>query len=612
MKNIYRIGLTLALFVAASCSDDFLVQKPIGAYSDDALLSPAGINGVLIGAYSMVNGQGGMVTSPGQLLFGSIRGGEAHKGSAAGDQSHMLEVEGFSVGLNNASIATFFQFYYNAIDRTNLFLTLLPKATGLTDAQRIQMEAEGRFLRAHFYFHLKRLYNNVPFIDFVSVNSLDYAVPNTDDAGNYVDIWPKIKEDMDFARKNLLVAQPEWGRPNRWAAEAYYGKILLYMGNAGYAGAYTEALTAMTSVITSGRNNANAAFALNAQYYDNYNADKENAANPEWVWGAQHSVNDGTPGNGGPNGMPEFPFIGTQTGGANSPGFGRGFAFFNPSQWFVDHFRVTPAGLPILDNAARIAQTVKNDDGIPGTTSFTPDAGFLDPRLDWTVGRRGIPYYDFGNMPGPAWIRDPVSGGNKMAKKYFVKLADKTRLAIDGRANAINVPVIRFADVILMAAELEARVGSVENARVLVNQVRNRMTNQTYWVKKYVNPNASIPNSNFSTDNAANYLIGLYPSAVAPFDNSTNALRAILMERTLELGLEGHRAYDIIRFGMADGGTTDTEEFNAYIGFEKSLRTYLGDDTYTRVPDSLVPIPQQAADNSFKDGVKTLKQNPGY
>ena len=37
---------------------------------------------------------------------------------------------------------------------------------------------------------------------------------------------------------------------------------------------------------------------------------------------------------------------------------------------------------------------------------FTPYTGTLDPRLDWTVGRRGIPYLDWGNHPGNDWIRD--------------------------------------------------------------------------------------------------------------------------------------------------------------------------------------------------------------
>ena len=49
---------------------------------------------------------------------------------------------------------------------------------------------------------------------------------------------------------------------------------------------------------------------------------------------------------------------------------------------------------------------VKNDEGIKSTDPFTPDTVTLDPRLDWTVGRRGIPYLDWGPHPGEAWIRD--------------------------------------------------------------------------------------------------------------------------------------------------------------------------------------------------------------
>lgn len=617
MRKRYVLGLML-LLGTQSCNDQFLEQQPVGAYNDAVLQTPNGIKAGLIAAYSLLNGQGGTSTAtpPSQLLFGTIRGGESHKGSDNSDSGYMLEQQGFEVTTNNTGIAQLFQWYYNGVDRANTVLRNLPHVVGLSAAETKQIEAEAKFLRGHYYFFLKRVFKNIPFVD---EKAETVALPNTAEGGNYVSIWPNIKADFDFARKNLNATtqltgvQPDWGRPNNWAAEAYYAKVLLYMGNEGVANAYAEALTVFTNVVNNGKSNGGAKYALNPVYYDLYNGDRENALNVEYVWDVQHTVNDGTPGVAGPNGNQVFPLMGTQVGGANSPGYGAGYGWVIPTQWFTDHFRVDADGLPIIDNAQRIAQTIKNDDGLSGGASFTPDAGLIDPRLDWTIGRRGLPFHDYGIMPGAPWIRSPASSGNKMQKKYFIFLKDKGRLDVNNRANAINLHVIRYADVLLMAAELEARIGSIAQAFTYVNMIRNRMTNPNTWVKTYVNN--SSPSAGFTTTNAANYKIGLYPSASAyPFDSRTNALKAILFERTLELGQEGHRAFDVIRFGQASDFTTDfdVEEFSDYLKFEQNLRPYLAGKTYDKPKDAVMPIPQQAVDNSFRDGAVTLKQNPGY
>ena len=204
-----------------------------------------------------------------------------------------------------------------------------------------------------------------------------------------------------------------------------------------------------------------------------------------------------------------------------------------------------------------------------------------------------------------------------MTKKYFIWLKDNGRLNVNGRQTAMNIPVIRYADVLLMAAELEVRVGSIANAFEYVNRIRNRMranaASEFHWVKKYKDD--SDPSLGFTNEHAANYKIEPYPvSGGFPFDNPANALKAILFERLLELGLEGHRSYDLIRFGMASDITTDwdTKEFEAYLKYESQRRTYLANGKYEKIPDRWMPIPQQVQDASVQDGVIVLKQNPGY
>lgn len=600
MKNLNFKIYFLAVFVLsflASCSPDFLEQDPIGAYSESTLATPKGVSQTLIGAYSLLNGSNGMSTGPGQLLFGSIRGGEAHKGSATGDQPQMIEVQKYEVTGVNSSNQAFFQWYYNAIYRSNETLLLLAKSQGISDAEMKQITAEARFLRGHYYFMLKRLFGNIPWVDETTT---DVRVSNTTEGGDYIDIWPKIQEDFDFARKNLSEAQKDMGRPNKWAAEAYYAKVRLYMANNGDQSGYTEALTVLNDVMSNGRTNSLEPYDLYANYHDNFDPGMENGS--EWVWGVQHSVNDGTTGTNPPNGSVDMVYIGTQSG--SGPGLGRGYGFFCPTQWFVDHFRVNAEGLPFLDRYATNPNMVKNDDGLPVTAPFVPETSPLDPRLDWTVGRRGIPFLDYGIMPGQSWIRDQAASGPYVSKKFFTSKKDDGKYTVSGgSANALNIAIIRYSDVILMTAELEARIGSIDRARELVNRVRNRMVmnnnSPENWVK--------------DTDgaNAANYKIGLYPAGSAAFSSRENALSTILNERLLELGLEGHRAYDVIRFGQADG-KTDVEEFNAYINYESKLRGYLQGGEYSKVPDMMMPIPQSAIDNSFMNGVITLTQNPGY
>src|SRR4029079_1611963 len=139
-------------------------------------------------------------------------------------------------------------------------------------------------------------------------------------------------------------------------------------------------------------------YSLMPKYGDVFNAADKNGS--ESIFVAQTSVNDGAYGvNGNYGDALNFPYTG---------GPGGCCGFFQPSQYLVNHFKTDPVtGLPDLDHYNDV--DVKNDEGIESSEPFTPYAGTLDPRLDWTVGRRGIPYLDWGNHPGKDWIR----GGNQ-------------------------------------------------------------------------------------------------------------------------------------------------------------------------------------------------------
>jgi hypothetical protein len=118
-----------------------------------------------------------------------------------------------------------------------------------------------------------------------------------------------------------------------------------------------------------------------------------------------------------------------------------------------------------------------------------------------------------------------------------------------------------------------------------------------HWVKK-----------TGTTINAANYRIAIYPTGGAydPFQSIATALTAILQERALELGTEGHRFFDVTRFGKGE------EIFNAYAAKTKIRYSLIKDASYVESVDRYLPIPQIAIDRSRLGDEFTLTQNPGY
>ena len=150
----------------------------------------------------------------------------------------------------------------------------------------------------------------------------------------------------------------------------------------------------------------------------------------------------------------------------------------------------------------------------------------------------------------------------------------------------MNFNIIRFADVLLMAAEAEIEAGSLAKALEYVNLVRNRAANPAGFVKK-------------GGVNEANYVIEPYAS----FPDKATATKAVRMERMLELATEGHRFFDLVRWGI------DVPTLNAYLAYEsKYLVTKFGGATY-QATDKYLPIPQAQIDIQ---GTSVLKQNAGY
>jgi hypothetical protein len=162
--------------------------------------------------------------------------------------------------------------------------------------------------------------------------------------------------------------------------------------------------------------------------------------------------------------------------------------------------------------------------------------------------------------------------------------------------------LIRYADVLLMAAEVEAQLGNFDKAESYVNMVRNRAANATGWVHSYKNDDN--PTAGFTNTPAANYKVSPYlPGAFASKDF---ALKAIYFERKIELAMEGHRFFDLVRWGIAD------TELNAYIAYQSTLTNDVKGGKFVKGKSEYYPIPLTEIDLSAKGGAPVLKQNPGY
>ena len=244
-----------------------------------------------------------------------------------------------------------------------------------------------------------------------------------------------------------------------------------------YQNKFAEAKALFDLIIPGGKTSNGKAYALVPKFADAFKASNDN--NEESVWAYQSAAGTGSVNNA----MPEFDLNWPYNTGPDGPG--NCCSFFQPTFELGNSFRTDAGGLPLFDGSYNTpANQLKTDMGLESTDAFTPDAGNVDPRLDHSIGRRGIPYLDWKDFPGKAWIRNQPNAGPYETKKFVYYKSDKGTLQDNSSwtpgYTAINFPIIRFADVLLMAAEAEIEVGSLTQAMTYTNMVRNQGS-QSCW-----------------------------------------------------------------------------------------------------------------------------------
>lgn len=604
MKNSIIIWVSvLFLITTNSCTEEFLDHKPLGSTSENVFYNEKGIKALVIGTYGIISG-----VSPGadwgasiqNWTFGSVMSDDAYKGSEFTDQVPLNSIEKWQTLTDNSYSAEKWRATLGAgVSRCNLVLKILNETEEIDQATADGLRGEIHFLRALFNLEAWLVFKNIPII-----------TEDTEDPAMVTNVNPEgavlehIISDLELAWNNLPETQHEVGRPTKYAAMALAAKA--YMQELEYE----KAKPLLDNIINSGK------YQLMPNFMDNYRIATNN--NAESIFEIQASVNDGS--NGSMNGEMgiglNFPYPGDMS---------MCCGFHQPSQNLVNAYKVDVNGLPMFETFNE--GDLKSDQGIESTAEFIPFENEVDPRLDWTVSRRGIPYRDWGINPGRRWIRDQPFGGpyQPASKPMYNKSEQGTLSTTTGwrqGVSANNYRYLRLSHILLWRAEIAAYDGDLELARTYVNKIRDRADNEVVMGKVLIHsfPSGTYPWGEGTTDAdymtggavdwtkpAANYKIGFYP----PFTSEAEAMRAVQWELRLEFATEGHRFFDLRRWDKhanPDFRVDMAATLNDFAENDLRIRNTMKGAIFDPERDKYLPIPQ----NQINLQPDVLVQNPGY
>ncbi|WP_276500816.1 RagB/SusD family nutrient uptake outer membrane protein [Terrimonas pollutisoli] len=554
-----------ALMLSFSCTK-ILDQAPKGALSTETLTNKDGAEALVVSAYALLDQVFSDSWSPIAAIFNpasnwsysDVRCGDAYKGGGGtGDIGELNSLELGIVEPTNSLINNKWRVLFYGVSRCNKALTVLNALSDDGYDLRTQRIAEVKVLRGIYYFELKKHFRTYPYIDETILSGQEGTVLND---LTEQQLWDKIKEDLS-AGITIPFDGQDIGRINKYVAYSYLAKWNIYQKN------WAETISNCNEVINSGK------FKLLDNLQDLY-SDPTKDHDGEKIFALETSVKNGGTEGGNYN-------WGDLLTSPPGPAYGGGDGFHRPTQNLVNAFKVDPAtGLPLFD-------TYNNTDLAP-TDVITA----VDPRLDHAIGRPGIPWKDFtGEVYGNNWIREGVTYGPYSKKKNIILVNSPLRGAgaFPWAQGALNFPFIKYSDILLLKAEaLIESGGSLEEAKGLINLIRNRAKD------------APVVKQLGSATPAANYKVEPYPASPA-WDQAT-ARKALRFERRLELCLEGHRFYDLVRWGEA------ASVINNYYQVEKTKRPYLNAANYTATKHDYLPIPQAEIDISRGGYI----QDPNY
>lgn len=473
-----------------------------------------------------------------------IRSDDAQKGG--GELGYEVYMHEFSIGnvqSDNPILDFKWRNNYFSIARCNAAINALKAAGNLSEENRKAYIAEMKTLRAYYYFDLFRIFKKFPYFDETETD------PSAVSASAYSrdQIAEFIVSDLEESYNNNVATQADPGRFNRFVAAAVLARVALFLHDYPTAEKY-------------------AGYVIDSRQYELY-SNFLDISKPE-LNNTRESV------------------MAIQFSSANSPDqynfnnclnctvsegdlYGNGDDFYLGTQDLVNAFRTDANGLPYLDPATAPSSNLDRAD-YPGN---------VDPRVDFTFGRIGMPWrgYNYNEK----WCRNLNNYSQYSGKKPYPAPDSpyvKTGIVPWG-ASSLNYIIIRYSDVLLMKAEaLIEQNKDLDAARNLINQVRAKAA-------RSVDPQYAPVDCN---PLVANYMVKEYNSQGWTQDYARKAVR---MERRLELAMEGHRWFDLVRWGEA------VTTVNSYYQKEKTLFHYL-DNAHLSEDDIYCPIPLSQVDNS--------------
>jgi hypothetical protein len=477
-------------------------------------------------------------------------------------------------------LAAKWQVCYAGIAKGNAVIQEVPLVKDGSEAGAVGQAAiaEARFLRGVYHFELAKLWRNVPYAsDTATYKAGNYDLPNQS-GGILTSIWDKIEADFTAAMTALPRTQPQANRANSFAAEAFLAEVYLYDHQ------YAKALPLLTDCISNGVTADGQRYGLDI-FENNFNAATQNGE--ESVFAVQIIANSSL-GSQNDNADVVLNYPGSGFAGCcgvDIPSYSLVNAF-KTNQYGLPEIAPDPTtGLPFYDDVNLI-----NDHGVPAAAAFSPTTESIDARLDWTVGRRSIPFLDWGICGGESWTSGNLS-------PYVSKKNAAYRAASQG---AYSYSLIRVANLYLWRAECEVELGSLSLAEADVNVIRARAANPVNWV------------NNSSGNPAANYRVGLYSGQFSSLGQD-DARLYVLTEEQLEFAMEGQRFFDLQRHDGRYGGGGGTGFMGGilsayYNADNRTANPSLSNAAFTAGRDELYPIP--SAQINLSGG--KLKQNPNY
>jgi hypothetical protein len=449
-KNKVILLFSVIALIVASCKKYLSVDPPYAQDAENYFQTPDDFDRALTGAYDMLQGSF-MSLWIGEIASdNSIAGGES-----VNDSQGLHQIDNMTHGGVNNELRNIMRWNYTGITRVNY---IMENKDNIDFPEKQHILAEARFLRAYYYFELVKFFGDIPLIidERLGIEEAQ-QLPRAPKA----DVYAQIEEDLTFAISILNPVATQKGRATKGAAQALLGKAYLYQNK------YTEAATILDEIRNSGL------YSLIPNYGDLFSVSNEN--NTETVFDVQYTGLEG----GGygclicleGNAAPGFQGIRQY----NGPIYGDGNSYNLPTQELYNAFSpIDPRrGHTILDIEAFIAAQPD-----PSAITYAIGAG----------GHTG--YYN-----------------NK-----YIKRQGEIGLPDNDLTSPVNYRVIRYADILLMAAEAHFHLGNSSVAQQLVNQVRVR---------------AGVP--------------GI----------PVQSLNDIYKERRFELSGEGHRFFDLVRTGQA-------------------------------------------------------------